>query len=130
MLENNYGSNIIDYVIEGKEDESFFLGKANYYTITNYKIESTYLAARTLSSYNDSSASQLPENMVFCTYKLTIERKDNGEVFDMYYRIEIGNVLFENDKMVISDDDVKVQLARIADDAMPDSKYWEIEEVK
>lgn len=130
MLENNYGSNIIDYVIEGKEDESFFLGKANYYTITNYKIESTYLAARTPSSYNDSSASQLPENMVFCTYKLSIERKDNGEVFDMYYRIEIGNVLFENDKMVISDDDVKVQLARTADDAMPDSKYWEIEEVK
>lgn len=68
--------------------------------------------------------------MVFCTYKLSIERKDNNEVFDMYYRIEIGNVLFEDDKMVISDDDVKVQLARTADDAMPDNKYWKIEEVK
>lgn len=130
MLENNYGSNIIDYVLDGKEDEILFLGNANYYTITNYKIVNTYFAARTPGSYNDPSANQLTENMAFCIYKLSIEGKDNNEMFDMYYRVEIGNILFEDDKMLISDDDVKVQLARTADDAMPDSKYWDIQEVK
>ena len=48
----------------------------------------------------------------------------------MYYRTEVGNILFENDTMIISKDDVEVQLARNAEEAMPDKKYWEISEVK
>ncbi len=129
-LKNNYGSNIIDYVLEGKEDESIFLGKANYYIVNSYKIEKTYLATRTASSYNEQSASRLPENMVFCIYKISLKCNETGENIDMYYRTEVGNILFENDTMIISKDDVEVQLARNAEEAMPDNKYWEISEVK
>jgi len=129
-LKNNYGSNIIDYVLEGKEDESIFLGKANYYIVNSYKIEKTYLATRTASSYNEQSASRLPENMVFCIYKISLKCNETDENIDMYYRTEVGNILFENDTMIISKDDVEVQFAGTTDELMPDSKFWEIQEVK
>ena len=68
--------------------------------------------------------------MIFNIYKLTVERYGSGEVFEMYYRTEVGNVLYEDGKMLISDEEVKVQFAGLADELIPDKKYWEITEVK
>ena len=56
--------------------------------------------------------------------------KDSLNVFGIYYRTEVVNVLFEDDKMLISDEEVKVQFAGSADELIPDKKYWEISEVK
>ena len=106
------------------------MGNTHYITIKDFKVEKTYLAKRTASSYNDTSASMLPENMVYNIYKLTVERYGTGEVLDLYYRAEVSNILFEDNKMLISDETVKVQFAAKAEELVPDSKYWEIEEVK
>ena len=106
------------------------MGNTHYITIKDFKVEKTYLAKRTASSYNDTSASMLPENMVYNIYKLTVERYGTGEVLDLYYRAEVSNILFEDEKMLVSDETVKVQFAAKAEELVPDSKYWEIEEVK
>ncbi len=118
-------------------DIDFVLGRNSKITdetkkcrINDYKVEKTYLATRTAASYNDSAASGLPDNMVFNIYKLTVERYGSGEIFEMYYRTEVGNVLYENEKMVFSDEEVEVQFAGTTDELMPDSKFWEIQEVK
>lgn len=126
-IHNDYGPESIDFVL-GRDSK--ITDKTMNCKITDYKIEKTYLATRTAASYNDSAASGLPENMVFTIYKLTVERYGSGEVFEMYYRTEVGNVLFEDDKMLISDEEVKVQFAGSADELIPDKKYWEISEVK
>lgn len=44
--------------------------------------------------------------------------------------ILLGTLLYEDGKMLVSDDAIKVQFAGTAEELMPDSKYWEIEEVK
>ncbi|MDD6060719.1 MAG: hypothetical protein PUB97_10165 [Ruminococcus sp.] len=106
------------------------MGNTHYIKINDFKVEKTYLAKRTASSYNDTSASTLPENMVYNIYKLTVERYGTGEVLDLYYRAEVSNILYEDDKMLVSDEAVKVQFAAKAEELVPDSKYWEIEEVK
>lgn len=106
------------------------MGNTHYIKINDFTIDKTYFAKRTASSYNDVAASTLPENMVFSIYKLTVERYGTGEILDLYYRTEIGNLLYEDGKMIISDDTVKVQFAGTAEELMPDSKYWDIQEVK
>ncbi len=106
------------------------MGNTHYIKINDFKIDKIYFAKRTASSYNDTAANALPENMVFNIYKLSVERYGTGEILDLYYRAEIGDLLYEDGKMVISDDTVKVQFAATAEELMPDSKYWEIEEVK
>ncbi len=122
---------------ESSVDIDFVLGRNSKITdetkrckINDYNIEKTYLATRTAASYNDSAASGLPDNMIFNIYKLTVERYGSGEIFEMYYRTEVGNVVYENEKMVFSDDEVKVQFAGTTDELMPDCKFWEIQEVK
>lgn len=126
-IHNDYGPASIDSVL-GRNSKA--TDKTMNCRINDYEIEKTYLATRTAASYNDSTASGLPENMVFTIYKLTVERYGSGEIFEMYYRTEVGNVLFEDDKMLISDEEVKVQFAGSADELIPDKKYWEITEVK
>ena len=126
-IHNDYGQESIDSVL-GRNSKA--TDKTMNCRINDYEIEKTYLATRTAASYNDSAASGLPENMVFTIYKLTVERYGSGEIFEMYYRTEVGNVLFEDDKMLISDEEVKVQFAGSADELIPDKKYWEISEVK
>lgn len=106
------------------------MGNTHYIKINDFKIDKTYFAKRTASSYEDTAANALPENMVFNIYKLSVERYGTGEILDLYYRAEIGNLLYEDGKMLVSDDTVKVQFAGTAEKLMPDSKYWEIEEVK
>lgn len=126
-MHNDYGPESIDFVL-GRDSK--ITDKTMNCKITDYKIEKTYLATRTAASYNDSAASGLPENMIFNIYKLTVERYGSGEIFEMYYRTEVGNVLFEDDKMLISEEEVKVQFAGSTDELMPDKNYWEIQEVK
>ncbi len=126
-IHNDYGPESIDSVL-GRNSKA--TDKTMNCRINDYKIEKTYLATRTAASYNDSAASGLPENMLFNIYKLTVERYGSGEIFEMYYRTEVGNVLFEDDKMLFSEEEVKVQFAGTADELMPDNKYWEITEVK
>lgn len=126
-MHNDYGPESIDFVL-GRDSK--ITDKTMNCKITDYKIEKTYLATRTAASYNDSATSGLPENMIFNIYKLTVERYGSGEIFEMYYRTEVGNVLFEDDKMLIGDEEVKVQFAGSADELMPDKNYWEIQEVK
>lgn len=126
-IHNDYGPENIDSVL-GRNSKA--TDKTMNCKINDYKIEKTYLATRTAASYNDSAASGLPENMIFNIYKLTVERYGSGEIFEMYYRTEVGNVLFENDKMLISEEEVKVQFAGSTDELMPDKNYWEIQEVK
>lgn len=106
------------------------MGNTHYIKINNFKLDKTYFAKRTASSYNDTAANTLPENMVFNIYKLSVERYGTGEILDLYYRTEIGNLLYEDGKMLVSDNTVKVQFAGKAEELAPDSKYWEIEEVK
>ena len=126
-LIDDYESGIVWDAYDWKYD---IMGNTHYITIKDFKAEKTYLAKRTASSYNDTSASMLPENMVYNIYKLTVERYGTGEVLDLYYRAEVSNILFEDEKMLVSDETVKVQFAAKAEELVPDSKYWEIEEVK
>ncbi len=126
-LLNNGSSVDIDFVL-GRNSK--ITDETRKCKINDYKVEKTYLATRTAASYNDVAASGLPGNMIFNIYKLTAERYGSGEIFEMYYRTEVGNVLFEDDKMLIGDEEVKVQFAGSADELMPDNKYWEISEVK
>lgn len=126
-LDNDYAARSIMSLYNWKLD---VMGNTHNCKINDFTIDKTYFAKRTASSYKDTAASTLPENMVFNIYKLSVERYGTGEILDLYYRAEIGNLLYEDGKMVISDDTVKVQFAITADDLMPDSKYWEIEEVK
>ena len=126
-IHNDYGQESIDSVL-GRNSK--ITDKTINCKINDYKVEKTYLATRTAASYNDSATSGLPHNMVFNIYKLPVERYGSGEIFEMYYRTEVGNVLYENEKMVFSDDEVKVQFAGTTDELMPDSKFWEIQEVK
>lgn len=124
---NDYDFEYVDTVL-GRE--SSIMDNTQYCKINDYKIDSTYLATRTISSYSDSNAYDLPENMVYNIYKLTVERYESGEIFEMYYRTEIGNLLFEDNKMIISDDTVKVQFAGTVDELMPDSKYFNVVKVE
>lgn len=126
-LDNDYGAESIMSVYNWKLD---IMGNTHNCKINDFMIDKTYFAKRTASSYNDTAASVLPENMVFNIYKLSVERYGTGEILDLYYRAEIGDLLYEDGKMIISDDTVKVQFAATADELMPDSKYWEIQEVK
>lgn len=127
ILVNDYESGSVNDAYGWKYD---IMGNTHYIKINDFKVEKTYLAKRTASSYNDTSASMLPENMVYNIYKLTVERYGTGEVLDLYYRAEVSNILFEDEKMLVSDETVKVQFAAKAEELVPDSKYWEIEEVK
>lgn len=120
-IRNDGGVEGIDLVL-GRSDKK--------YTIKEYKADGTYFAIRTASSYNDTSASSLTENIVFNIYKLIIEGYESGEIIEMYYRTEIENLLYEDNIMVISDDTVKANFAGTADELMPDSKYWNIKEMK
>ena len=106
------------------------MGNTHYIKISDFKIDKTYFAKRTASSYNDTAANSLSENMVFNIYKLSVERYGTGEILDLYYRAEIGNLLYEDGKMLVSDDTVKVQFAGTAEELMPDSKYFDVVEVK
>lgn len=106
------------------------MGNTHYIKINDFKLENTYLATRTESSYEDTSASHLPENMVYNIYKLTIERYGTGELLDLYYRAEISDVLFEDDEMLVLDDTVTVKFAATAEELVPDSIHWETEVVK
>lgn len=126
-IKNDYGASSIDSVL-GRNSK--ITDETMNCRINDYKVEKTYLATRAASSYNDSAASGLPDNMIFNIYKLTVERYGSGEIFEMYYRTEVGNVLYENNTMVLSDEEVKVQFAGTADELMPDSKFWEITEIK
>lgn len=126
-FENDYGAESITSVLNLKYD---IMGNTHNCKINDFTVVRTYFVKRTAGSYNDISASTLPENMVFNIYKLSLEQYGTGEILDLYYRVEIGNLLYEDGKMVISDDTVKVQFAGTAEELMPDSKYWEIEEVK
>lgn len=126
-LDNDYAARSITSVYNWKYD---IMGNTHNCKINDFKIDKTYFAKRTASSYNDTAANSLPENMVFNIYKLSVERYGTGEILDLYYRTEIGNLLYEDGKMLVSDDTVKVQFAGKAEELMPDSKYWEIQEVK
>ena len=126
QLINDYGANSIDSILDR---DSIATDKTRNCKINDFKLDKLYLATRTTSSYNDAAVSSLPENMVFAIYKLNVERFESEEVFDMYYRTELSNLLYE-DEMSISDDTVKVQFAGTADELIPDSEYWKIIEVK
>ena len=126
-IKNDYGVSSIDSVF-GRNSK--ITDKTMNCRINDYKVEKTYLATRTAASYNNSATNGLPENMVFTIYKLTVERYGSEEIFDLYYRAEISNALYENGKMIISDDTVKVQFAGTSEELIPDSQYWKIQEVK
>lgn len=126
-LDNDYAARSIMSLYNWKLD---VMGNTHNCKINDFTIDKTYFTKRTASSYNDIAASTLPENMVFNIYKLSVERYGTGEILDLYYRAEIGNLLYEDGKMIITDDTVKVQFAGTAEELMPDSKYWDIEEVK
>lgn len=101
----------------------------DYCRINDYSLEGTYLATRTMSSYNDSNAADLPENMVFNIYKLSMERYSSEEKFDIYYLTGMSDLLFEENKMIITDEMVEADFKATFDELMPNSQYFNVAKV-
>lgn len=118
------------YIDQVVDRDIIMSDETDYCRINDYILEGTYLATRTMSSYNDSNASDLPENMVFNIYKLSLERYKSEEKFDLYYLTGMSDLLFEDNKMIITDEMVEADFNVTIEELMPDNKYWDIQEVK
>lgn len=97
-------------------------------SVNSYEMVDSYFALKKMSSYSDSEAKELPNNMLCNIYKVNITRDSTGEILDVYVSISANDLFDESGTAIFEKTNAELELhsGTTAEAVMTDTTHMDI----